>query len=108
MRKKIQLNQKRKEGYEKKDSVEPEEKRRIIGREFVRVFETVARRVGATYLIQGTIYPDRIESGVRKFSDKIKTHHNVAGLPTKMEFKRVVEPLLMDPIHRLQAKSARK
>jgi GMP synthase (glutamine-hydrolysing) len=72
---------------------DPEEKRRIIGREFVRVFETVAKRVGAAYLIQGTIYPDRIESGFRKFSDKIKTHHNVAGLPTKMEFKRVVEPL---------------
>jgi GMP synthase (glutamine-hydrolysing) len=72
---------------------DPEEKRRIIGREFIRVFETVAKRVGAVYLIQGTIYPDRIESGFRKFSDKIKTHHNVAGLPTKMEFKRVVEPL---------------
>jgi GMP synthase (glutamine-hydrolysing) len=72
---------------------DPEEKRRIIGVEFVRVFEEQARRVGADYLIQGTIYPDRIESGFRKFSDKIKTHHNVAGLPSKMEFKRVVEPL---------------
>jgi len=72
---------------------DPEEKRQIIGREFVRVFETVAEQVGAVYLIQGTIYPDRIESGFRKFSDKIKTHHNVAGLPTKMEFKAVVEPL---------------
>jgi len=76
-----------------KSVTDPEEKRRIIGREFVRVFETVAKRVGADYLIQGTIYPDRIESGFRKFSDKIKTHHNVAGLPTKMEFKAVVEPL---------------
>jgi GMP synthase (glutamine-hydrolysing) len=72
---------------------DPEEKRRIIGVEFVRVFEEQARRVGAEYLIQGTIYPDRIESGFRKFSDKIKTHHNVAGLPSKMEFKMVVEPL---------------
>jgi len=72
---------------------DPEEKRRIIGREFIRVFETQARRVGAEYLVQGTIYPDRIESGFRKFSDKIKTHHNVAGLPTKMEFKGVVEPM---------------
>ncbi len=72
---------------------DPEEKRRIIGREFIRVFETQARRVGAAYLVQGTIYPDRIESGFRKFSDKIKTHHNVAGLPTKMEFKGVVEPI---------------
>src|SRR3972149_6031404 len=74
-------------------ATDPEEKRRIIGREFVRVFETVAKKVGAVYLIQGTIYPDRIESGFRKFSDKIKTHHNVAGLPTKMEVKEVVEPL---------------
>jgi len=72
---------------------DPEEKRRIIGEEFVRVFEAQARKVGAQYLIQGTIYPDRIESGFRKFSDKIKTHHNVAGLPSKMDFKGVVEPL---------------
>jgi len=72
---------------------DPEEKRKIIGREFVRVFEAQAQRVGAEYLIQGTIYPDRIESGYRKFSDKIKTHHNVAGLPSKVEFKGVVEPL---------------
>lgn len=76
-----------------KGIVDPEEKRRIVGREFVRVFEAEAKKVGAEYLIQGTIYPDRIESGFRKFSDKIKTHHNVAGLPTKMEFKGVVEPL---------------
>ena len=72
---------------------DPEQKRKIIGEEFVRVFEEEARKVGAEYLLQGTIYPDRIESGFRKFSDKIKTHHNVAGLPTKMEFKAVVEPL---------------
>jgi GMP synthase (glutamine-hydrolysing) len=76
-----------------KGVADPEEKRRIIGREFVRVFETQARKVGAEYLVQGTIYPDRIESGFRKFSDKIKTHHNVAGLPTKMEFRGVIEPL---------------
>ena len=72
---------------------DPEEKRRMIGEEFIRVFEEVAKRIGAEYLIQGTIYPDRVESGFRRFSDKIKTHHNVAGLPTKMEFKGVVEPL---------------
>ena len=72
---------------------DPEEKRRIIGETFIRVFERVAKRVGAEYLIQGTIYPDRIESGFRKFSDKIKTHHNVAGLPARMEFKAIVEPL---------------
>jgi len=72
---------------------DPERKRKIIGEEFIRVFEKVANRVGADYLIQGTIYPDRIESGFRKFSDKIKTHHNVAGLPIKIEFKAIVEPL---------------
>jgi GMP synthase (glutamine-hydrolysing) len=72
---------------------DPEKKRKIIGREFIRVFENQARKVGAEYLIQGTIYPDRIESGFRKFSDKIKTHHNVAGLPKRMKFKGVVEPL---------------
>jgi len=76
-----------------KGITDPEEKRRIIGREFIRVFEEEARRVGAEYLIQGTIYPDRIESGFRKHSDKIKTHHNVAGLPIKIEFKAVIEPL---------------
>ncbi|UCF57686.1 MAG: glutamine-hydrolyzing GMP synthase, partial [Deltaproteobacteria bacterium] len=72
---------------------DPERKRKIIGEEFIRVFEKVAKKVGANYLIQGTIYPDRIESGFRKFSDKIKTHHNVAGLPIKIEFKAIVEPL---------------
>ncbi len=76
-----------------KGVTEPEEKRRIIGREFIRVFEEAARKIGAEYLIQGTIYPDRIESGFRKHSDKIKTHHNVAGLPTEIEFKAVIEPL---------------
>jgi len=73
--------------------IDPEQKRKVIGEEFVRVFEEEARKVGAEYLVQGTIYPDRIESGFGKFSDKIKTHHNVAGLPAKMEFKAVVEPL---------------
>jgi GMP synthase (glutamine-hydrolysing) len=72
---------------------DPEEKRRIIGEEFIRVFEEVARGEGAEYLVQGTIYPDRIESGFRKHSEKIKSHHNVAGLPTRMEFKGIVEPL---------------
>jgi GMP synthase (glutamine-hydrolysing) len=72
---------------------DPEQKRRIIGEEFIRVFENEAKKVKADYLIQGTIYPDRIESGIRKFSDKIKTHHNVAGLPLKIKFKAIVEPL---------------
>ncbi|MEM3549793.1 MAG: glutamine-hydrolyzing GMP synthase [Candidatus Bathyarchaeia archaeon] len=73
--------------------IDPEAKRKIIGEEFIRVFEEEAEKVGAEYLIQGTIYPDRIESGFRKFSDKIKTHHNVAGLPTRIKFKKIVEPL---------------
>jgi len=72
---------------------DPEAKRKIIGEEFIRVFEEEAEKVGAEYLIQGTIYPDRIESGFRRFSEKIKTHHNVAGLPTKIRFKAIIEPL---------------
>lgn len=76
-----------------KGVVDPEEKRRIIGEEFIRVFEDEARRTGAEYLIQGTIYPDRIESGFRRNSDKIKTHHNVGGLPLNIRFKAVLEPL---------------
>ncbi|MGQ9640857.1 MAG: glutamine-hydrolyzing GMP synthase [Candidatus Bathycorpusculaceae bacterium] len=76
-----------------KGVADPERKRKLVGEEFIRVFEEVAEKIGAQYLIQGTIYPDRIESGFRKFSDKIKTHHNVAGLPTKIKFKKIVEPL---------------
>ena len=72
---------------------DPEHKRRAIGEEFIRVFEEVAATVGADYFIQGTIYPDRIESGFRRHSEKIKTHHNVAGLPAKIRFKGIVEPL---------------
>jgi GMP synthase (glutamine-hydrolysing) len=72
---------------------DPEKKRKIIGEEFIRVFEEIAAKTGAEYLIQGTIYPDRIESGFRKHSEKIKTHHNVAGLPAKIKFKKILEPL---------------
>jgi len=72
---------------------EPEKKRKIIGEEFIRVFEEEAKKSGAEFLLQGTIYPDRIESGFRKNSDVIKSHHNVAGLPSKMDFKKIVEPL---------------
>jgi len=72
---------------------DPELKRKIVGEEFVRTFEKVAKKVGAEYLLQGTIYPDRIESGVRRGSDKIKTHHNVAGLPVRIRFRGIVEPL---------------
>ncbi|MBS7623760.1 glutamine-hydrolyzing GMP synthase [Candidatus Bathyarchaeota archaeon] len=72
---------------------DPEEKRRIIGREFMRSFERASKALKADYLIQGTIYPDRIESGFRKHSDKIKTHHNVGGLPHTLKFKTIVEPI---------------
>ena len=74
-------------------TTEPETKRKIMGEEFIRVFEEIANESGAIYLIQGTIYPDRIESGFRKNSDKIKSHHNVAGLPKKIKFKKILEPL---------------
>ncbi len=73
--------------------IDPERKRKIIGEEFIKVFEEVASKTGADYLFQGTIYPDRIESGFGGQSEKIKTHHNVAGLPTHMEFKGIIEPL---------------
>jgi GMP synthase (glutamine-hydrolysing) len=76
-----------------KGVADPEAKRKVIGEEFIRVFEEIANESGAEYLIQGTIYPDRIESGFRKNSDKIKTHHNVAGLPEKIKFKKILEPL---------------
>ena len=70
---------------------DPEEKRRLIGNEFIGVFEEIAKGIEAQFLIQGTIYPDRVESG-RGTTAKIKTHHNVAGLPERMDLK-VVEPL---------------
>ena len=68
-------------------------RRKIIGEEFIRVFEEAAKKIDADYLIQGTIYPDRIESGFRKHSDTIKTHHNVGGLPETIDFKAIIEPL---------------
>ena len=72
---------------------EPEAKRKIIGEEFIRVFEGVAKRIGAVdYLVQGTIYPDVIESGLGE-SATIKSHHNVGGLPDYVEFKEIIEPL---------------
>lgn len=76
-----------------KGVAEPERKRKVIGEEFIRVFEEIAEKSGAEYLLQGTIYPDRIESGFRKNSDVIKSHHNVAGLPSRINFKKIVEPL---------------
>ena len=76
-----------------KGVTEPEQKRKIIGEEFIRVFEEEARKIGAVdYLVQGTIYPDVIESGLGK-SAVIKSHHNVGGLPDVVDFKEIIEPL---------------
>lgn len=72
---------------------EPEQKRKIIGEEFIRVFEEEAKKIGRVdYLVQGTIYPDVIESGLGK-SAVIKSHHNVGGLPDFVDFQEIVEPL---------------
>ena len=72
---------------------EPEEKRKIIGEEFIRVFEEEARRLGEiSFLVQGTIYPDVIESGAGN-SAVIKSHHNVGGLPDVIDFEEIIEPL---------------
>jgi GMP synthase (glutamine-hydrolysing) len=67
---------------------DPEQKRKAIGEQFIRVFEREAKKQGATCLLQGTIYPDRIES-----EGGIKSHHNVGGMPLHMEFEKILEPL---------------
>ncbi|ONI47173.1 glutamine-hydrolyzing GMP synthase [Candidatus Epulonipiscioides saccharophilum] len=73
--------------------IDPEKKRKIIGEEFIKVFEEEAKRIGAVdFLVQGTIYPDVIESGLGK-SAVIKSHHNVGGLPDYVDFKEIIEPL---------------
>ena len=73
---------------------EPEKKRKIIGEEFIRVFEEEAKKIGAVdFLAQGTIYPDVVESGLGGESTVIKSHHNVGGLPDYVDFKEIVEPL---------------
>ena len=72
---------------------EPEQKRKIIGEEFIRVFEEEGKKIGRTdYLAQGTIYPDVIESG-KENAETIKSHHNVGGLPDFVDFKEILEPL---------------
>ncbi|BCZ44328.1 GMP synthase [glutamine-hydrolyzing] [Clostridium gelidum] len=80
--------------YEKLAGIEePEQKRKIIGEEFIRVFEEEAKKIGSVdFLVQGTIYPDVIESGLGK-SAVIKSHHNVGGLPDCVDFKEIIEPL---------------
>ena len=73
---------------------EPEQKRKIIGEEFIRVFEEEAKKIGAVdFLVQGTIYPDVVESGLGGESAVIKSHHNVGGLPDYVDFKEIIEPL---------------
>ena len=73
---------------------EPEEKRRIIGEQFIRVFEEEARKIGKVdFLVQGTIYPDVVESGLGGESAVIKSHHNVGGLPDHVDFREIIEPL---------------
>ena len=81
--------------YEKLKGVEePEAKRKIIGEEFIRVFEEEAKKIGAVdFLVQGTIYPDVVESGVGGESTVIKSHHNVGGLQENVYFKEIIEPL---------------
>ena len=75
--------------------VEPESKRKIIGEEFIRVFEEEAKKIGRVdFLVQGTIYPDVIESGAGDAA-VIKSHHNVGGLPDYVDFKEIIEPLRM-------------
>ena len=71
-----------------KGVTDPEAKRKAIGERFIRVFEREARKQGARCLLQGTIYPDRIES-----EGGIKSHHNVGGMPLEMEFTKVIEPI---------------
>lgn len=73
---------------------EPESKRKIIGEEFIRVFEEEAKKIGTVdFLVQGTIYPDVVESGLGGESAVIKSHHNVGGLPEYVDFKEIIEPL---------------
>ena len=81
--------------YDKlKGVTEPERKRKIIGEEFIRVFEEEAKKIGTVdFLVQGTIYPDVVESGLGGESAVIKSHHNVGGLPDYVDFKEIIEPL---------------
>ena len=78
-----------------KGVTDPEDKRKAIGEEFIRVFEDEGKKIGSVdFLAQGTIYPDIIESGLGDAA-VIKSHHNVGGLPSVVDFKDIVEPLRM-------------
>lgn len=90
-----------------KGVIDPEKKRLVIGETFIRIFEREAKKIGAKILIQGTIYPDVIESQGTQHSHKIKSHHNVGGLPERHGFK-IVEPLRMfykDEVRKIAAES---
>lgn len=77
-----------------KGITDPESKRKIIGEEFIRVFEEEAKKIGKVdFLVQGTIYPDVVESGLGGESVVIKSHHNVGGLPDYVDFREIIEPL---------------
>lgn len=77
-----------------KNKSDPEKKRKIIGKEFIKVFEKEAKKIGKVdFLAQGTIYPDVVESGVGGKSQVIKSHHNVGGLPSVVDFEEIIEPL---------------
>lgn len=89
----IRVNAKERFYNKLKGITDPEQKRKIIGSEFIKVFEEEAKKIGKVdYLVQGTIYPDVIESGLGK-SAVIKSHHNVGGLPDVVDFKEIIEPL---------------
>ena len=76
-----------------KGKLDPEKKRKIIGKQFIKVFEKEAKKIGSVdFLVQGTMYPDVIESGKGE-SAVIKSHHNVGGLPSVVDFKEILEPL---------------
>lgn len=91
----IRINARERYYKKLKGVTEPEQKRKIIGEEFIRVFEEAAKEIGEVdFLVQGTIYPDVIESGLGN-SAVIKSHHNVGGLPDVVQFKEIIEPLRM-------------
>lgn len=90
----IYINAKEKFLENLKGIQDPEEKRKTIGKTFIRVFEESAKEIGeVNFLAQGTIYPDVVESGTSGASQVIKSHHNVGGLPKDMKFKGIIEPL---------------
>lgn len=88
-----------------KGVTDPEQKRKAVGKTFIDIFNEVAEEVGADVLIQGTIYSDRIESGATKHSSRIKSHHNVGGLPKdmKLEVYEPIRELYKDEVRRLAA-----